>query len=163
MSQALKRRLLWIIFLAAALIAIGFFFIPAVVIRPFAYQSPRGLVLAMALRSRAPWVTLIAASVALLAAFQLWSGARWWTRTALVLAILPVGFSTVMARLNYFEWMFHPVDVAQFDSAASSKLAANEMVLTVRFGNDARAYPISQMAYHHILNDVVGGVPIATY
>ena len=35
------------------------------------------------------------------------------------------------------------------------------MILAVRLGDDARAYPISQMAYHHVLNDVVGGVPIA--
>ena len=29
------------------------------------------------------------------------------------------------------------------------------------FNGDARAYPIREMAYHHIVNDVVGGVPIA--
>jgi hypothetical protein len=35
------------------------------------------------------------------------------------------------------------------------------MVMTVRIGREARAYPIVQMAYHHILNDTVGEVPIA--
>jgi hypothetical protein len=35
------------------------------------------------------------------------------------------------------------------------------MVMAVRLGNNARAYPISQMAYHHILNDVVADIPIA--
>jgi len=35
------------------------------------------------------------------------------------------------------------------------------MVMAIRFGGDARAYPISQMAYHHVLNDVVGDVPVA--
>jgi hypothetical protein len=35
------------------------------------------------------------------------------------------------------------------------------MIMSVRLGGDDRAYPISQMAYHHVLNDVVGGVPIA--
>jgi len=35
------------------------------------------------------------------------------------------------------------------------------MILSVRFGSEARAYPISQMAYHHVLNDLVGNVPIA--
>jgi hypothetical protein len=66
-----------------------------------------------------------------------------------------------MSRLNYFEWMFHPVESAKFDSEAASKLAADEMILAVRYGSDARAYPIREMAYHHVLNDVVGGVPIA--
>jgi Protein of unknown function (DUF3179) len=35
------------------------------------------------------------------------------------------------------------------------------MIMSVRFGDEARAYPISQMAYHHIFNDVVDGIPIA--
>ena len=35
------------------------------------------------------------------------------------------------------------------------------MILAVRLGSDARAYPIREMAYHHVLNDVVGGVPVA--
>ena len=73
-----------------------------------------------------------------------------------------VTFSAVMARLNYFEWMFHPVPrSAQFESASASKLDKSEMILAVRYGSDARAYPIREMAYHHVLNDVVGGVPVA--
>jgi hypothetical protein len=69
-----------------------------------------------------------------------------------------------MARLNYFEWMFHPIADARFQPQSESKLEAKEMVMAVRFGEEARAYPISQMAYHHVLNDVVAGVPIvATY
>jgi len=35
------------------------------------------------------------------------------------------------------------------------------MILAVRFGGDARAYPIREMAYHHIVNDVVEDVPVA--
>jgi hypothetical protein len=72
-----------------------------------------------------------------------------------------VAFSAVMARLNYFEWMFHPIPSAQFESASASKLDKSEMILAVRYGDDARAYPIREMAYHHILNDVVAGVPVA--
>ena len=72
-----------------------------------------------------------------------------------------VAFSATMARLNYFEWMFHPVDSARIRRRGASKLDTKEMIMAVRFAEDARAYPISQMAYHHILNDVVGGVPIA--
>jgi hypothetical protein len=35
------------------------------------------------------------------------------------------------------------------------------MVLALIFNDDARAYPVREMAYHHIVNDVVGGVPVA--
>ncbi len=38
------------------------------------------------------------------------------------------------------------------------------MVMAVHLGGEARAYPIRIVSYHHIVNDVVGGLPIvATY
>lgn len=156
-----RSRWIWILFTVAALVAIGMFFIPALIIRPFSYQSPRGLLWAMAIRDRAPWVTLIAAFVSLLFASRLWIGASLWRKILVGCVMALVAFSAVMARLNYFEWMFHPVKAAQFESAAASKLDKSDMIMAVRFGEDARAYPIREMAYHHILNDTVNGVPIA--
>jgi hypothetical protein len=156
-----RSRWLWILFSAAALIAVGMFFIPAFIIRPFRYQSPRALVWAMAIRDRAPMGTLIAALACLLFAWLLWVGASRARKIVVGCVMAAVAFSTVMARLNYFEWMFHPVQSAEFESAAASKLDKKDMVMAVRFGSDARAYPIREMAYHHILNDRVNGVPIA--
>jgi hypothetical protein len=57
--------------------------------------------------------------------------------------------------------MFHPIADARFTSQSECKLDPKEMILAVGLGGAARAYPISQMAYHHVLNDVVAGVPIA--
>src|ERR1035437_1522519 len=57
--------------------------------------------------------------------------------------------------------MCHPVASPQFESASASKLDRGEMILAVRFASDARSYPIREMAYHHVLNDVVAGVPVA--
>jgi uncharacterized protein DUF3179 len=156
-----RRGSLWFVFLVSALACIGLFFIPAFIIRPFSHQTPGGLALAMALRQRAPWGTLAAAVVCLAFGLVLWRAANRWRKIALALVMVLVGFSTVMARLNYFEWMFHPVDSPQFESASASKLDKGEMILAVRYGSDARAYPIREMAYHHVLNDVVAGVPVA--
>jgi hypothetical protein len=156
-----NRSLSWIAFSVSAISAIGLFFIPAFIIRPFSYQNPKGLALAMVLRQRAPWGSLAAAILCLVFALVLWDASNRWRKAILVLVMLPVVFSTVMSRLNYFEWMFHPIDSRQFESASTSKLASSETILAVRFGPDARAYPIREMAYHHILNDVVAGVPIA--
>jgi hypothetical protein len=152
---------LWIVFSIFSFIAIGLFFIPGFVIRPFRYQAPRALLVAMALRQRAPMGTLIAAVVCFVLAFALWKVSRRWGKSILVVLMFLVTFSTVMARLNYFEWMFHPIGGAEFIAQAQSKLDAKEMMMAVGLGGDERGYPISQMAYHHVLNDVVNGVPIA--
>jgi hypothetical protein len=171
-----RRGYLWVLFVVSALAAIALFFIPGIIIQPFKHQTPFGLALAIALRHRAPWGTLLAGLVALAFAGALWlspdegvrgsTGPWWrsatvWRRVAIGLVMVLVVFSTVMARLNYFEWMFHPVDSARFETEAESKLDKSEMILAVSLGSDARAYPILQMAYHHVLNDVVNGVPIA--
>lgn len=160
-SSSGRHGFSWFLFAASALAAIAWFFIPAFVIRPFRHQTPAALALAMALRQRAPWVTLAAALVCLVVALILWGNANKGRKVALASVMVLVGFSAVMARLNYFEWMFHPLDSPQFETEASSKLNNGEMILAVRYGSDARAYPISQMAYHHVLNDVVAGVPVA--
>jgi len=161
MTSTFRSRALWILLSVVALTGTAAFSLPACIIRPFAHQSARGLLWAMAIRQRAPIVSLLCAIVCFVLAAPLWQMVRKWQRALLTLPLLLVTLSAVMSRLNYFEWMFHPVDSAQFEPESSSKLAAKEMILAVRYGDDARAYPISQMAYHHILNDVVGGVPIA--
>jgi hypothetical protein len=152
---------IWTSFLLGGVAAVALFFIPAFVVRPFRYQAPRALLVAMALRQRAPLGTLIAALACFILAFALWQKVGWWRKSLLVLTLLLVTGSAVMARLNYFEWMFHPIDGAQFIAQSESKLDPKEMIMAVRVGEAARAYPISQMAYHHVLNDVVSGVPIA--
>jgi hypothetical protein len=159
------------IFLASALTAIGLFFIPAFIMRPFRHQTVGALTLAMDLRQRAPRGTLTAGLICLVFAFILWQPlwqtdnpwrrSRVWRKIVLSTILVLVAFSAVMSRLNYFEWMFRPVDSAQFETEAASKLDKGEMILAIRFGGDARAYPISEMAYHHVLNDVVGDVPVA--
>jgi len=160
-SSSDQRGYVWFLFIASAVVGIGLFFVPAFIIRPFTHQTPAGLGLALALRQRAPWGTLAAAVVCLVLALLLWGIVNKARKIVLAAVMVLVAFSAVMARLNYFEWMFHPVDGAQFESASASKLAKGEMILAVRFGSDARAYPIREMAYHHVLNDVVAGIPVA--
>ena len=134
---------------------------PGFIIRPFTHQGPKGLYWAMAIRHRAPMVSLLAWIACFALVLMLWRSSRRWGKVAIVAIMVIVTFSAVMSRMNYFEWMFHPVQSAQFDSESASKLNKGEMILAVRYGSDARAYPIREMAYHHILNDVVEGVPIA--
>jgi uncharacterized protein DUF3179 len=152
---------LWSAFSLCAFAGIAAFLIPTFIIRPFRYEAPGALLVAMALRQRAPFATLLTAVACFALALALWRTVGRWRKSVLVLVLLVVTFSAVMARLNYFEWMFHPIADPQFLAQSESKLDPKEMVLSIHLGDDARAYPISQMAYHHVLNDVVAGVPIA--
>lgn len=55
-------------------------------------------------------------------------------------------------------------DPVLIPGTAATWLDPEELVLGVVIGDDARAYPISQMAYHHIANDQINGEPyLVTY
>jgi len=56
-----------------------------------------------------------------------------------------------------------PIDRPTFQSVqpAGAWLAALEPVVSVRLNGEARAYPLQVLTWHEIVNDEVGGVPVA--
>lgn len=159
MAESRNRRL-WLALGLLLLVSLSVFFIPAFIIRPFTHQSERGLRLAIEVKRIAPAVSILALLALLASGWRLWRGSSRLGRSGIVLATVLCVASTVMVRENYFEWMFHPITAAGFSSPNDVHLDDKEMVMAVRIGNEARAYPIVQMAYHHILNDTVSEVPI---
>jgi hypothetical protein len=92
-------------------------------------------------------------------------GSRWWSKVLLVLIMLPLLASTWFARQNHFEWMFSPLANSTYAKPSEATLVGDgDMVLAVDNNGEAVAYPVRLMAYHHVVQDVVGGTPIvATY
>ena len=80
---------------------------------------------------------------------------------ALVFSLVPAWF----ARQNHFEWMFNPLAKSAYAKTSEAGFVGDsDMVLAVRIGNEAVAYPVRQMAYHHLVQDIVGGTRlVATY
>jgi hypothetical protein len=150
----------------APLAALAAVIVPAWYIQPFRPQSPEGLDRALALHDAAPAATAIAALLAVLLAASLWRGARGrLRRAALLVAPALATFAAALAHVNHFELMFGPLDEPAFvDAALADFVADDDVVLAVEIGGDAVAYPVRQMAYHHVVHDVVGGEPVvATY
>lgn len=153
-----------VVFLVMA--ALAMVAIPVFLIRPFAPQTPMMLDLAFVLRRWSPLVTLVALAGVLLLAKSLWRESTGWIRRpALVVAGVAVVGATWGARQNHFEWMFAPLPNAGYvRSTAANFVRPTDNVLAVTRGADAAAYPVNQLAYHHLVEDAIGGVPIvATY
>ncbi|CAI9832509.1 MAG: DUF3179 domain-containing protein [Nitrosopumilus sp.] len=53
------------------------------------------------------------------------------------------------------------IDSPVFGDGAGASLPDGEIVIGLEIGGDARAYPLSILVWHEIVNDVVGGVPVA--
>ncbi len=47
------------------------------------------------------------------------------------------------------------------DSKSAPWLSGRDLVVGVEFSGDSRAYPIATLSHHEIVNDTVGGQPIA--
>jgi len=162
MTTTARRRLaglgLFLLIVATAATLV----VPMWLIRPIAQQTPRGVQVAFWLRRLAPWTTVLAVLAALAIAAGLWRGARWWTRVLLPIAVVLLLAGAWAARQNVFEKMFNPLPSVRFARAADANwVADDEPVLAVALGGEARAYPVRQLAYHHVVNDEVGGEPIA--
>jgi|SRR5215210_1295338 len=157
-----KRRLAGVGLFLLVVLALALVAIPIWLIRPFSPQTPEGLAVAYALRRWALLATILTAGVALLLAAVLWRNARWWSRAAIVLAFVPLLAAAWQTRQNIFEKMFAPLTDTRSGSAADASWVEDEdPVLAIALNGDAAAYPVRQVAYHHIVQDVVGGVPVA--
>jgi hypothetical protein len=161
-----RRTGFWLSLLALALIALGIVFVPAFLIRPFVPQTPDSIATAFALRRWSPMVTLLALALSIGLVVWFWvQRPRLRSKLGALALVLPVLLAAWLSRQNYFEWMFAPIRDPRFVRAGSADFVKpDDMVLAVHIDGDAAAYPVPQLAYHHLINDEVGRVPIvATY
>lgn len=159
------RGAAWLALLLIVLLALASVFIPAWVIMPFKAQTARGVALSYTLKSWSPVITLLAVLLAVALGVYLWRGARWFGRVAMIVLLVPAFVATWFARQNHFEWMFNPLKQTAYARVGEADFVNDRtMVMAVTINGEAAAYPVRQMAYHHIAQDTVGGVPIvATY
>jgi hypothetical protein len=157
--------LAWLALLLLAVVMLAMIVIPVYLIMPFKSQTPRAIEIAFNLKRWSPLVTLFGVIVTAALTVYLWRRARWFKRTALVLLIALAALLTWFARQNHFEWMFNPLPNATFAKVSDTTFVNDDdQVMAVRVNDEAAAYPIREMAYHHVVEDTVGGVPIvATY
>jgi hypothetical protein len=138
-------------------IALLFLVFPNVVIQPYTAQNPTALAISLFMLRyqhavEAACCLIAAASLALSRPVRI---SRWNLATVGLVFVC-----AMLTRLNVYEQMFHPLGAPAFQSIAETKLDGDEHLLAVNLGS-ARAYPIRTLSYHHIVNDYLGGVPIA--
>jgi hypothetical protein len=133
------------------------------VITPFRHQGARELAVALYLKQTGPAVSLICTVAALALLIFGWRQMRGWiTKAAMVTAVLLAIGGAYLARVDVYEWMFHPLGQPQFEAAKEAHIDRDDMVLAVRLNGADHAYPIREMAYHHVVNDVLGREPIVS-
>jgi hypothetical protein len=148
-----------ILLLAASLAAV---IIPAWLIQPFKPQTDRGLAVSYFLRGWAPALTVLSLMATVALAVWLWRWTeRWWAKMMLVVTLIFMGVPAWFARQNHFEWMFKPLPAPAYASSKDAGFVSEaDKVIAIEINGDAAAYPVRQLAYHHVVPDVVGGTPV---
>ena len=166
MPKKIGYKTVWFILSAIVLSTAAIIAVPVWLIQPFAPQTDSALRISYFLKSWSPILTLAALLISVVLIVFLWRNSkRRFAKAFLLLPLLVVLPCVWFARQNHFEWMFNPLAQTAFAAANETDFVADDdMVLAVKINNEAVAYPVRQMAYHHIVADVVGGQPItATY
>jgi len=156
-------RALWLLLLLSATVGVGVITFPTFYVMPFKTQDARTFDWALRARTIAPIVTLVASVIAAVLAIAIaWRTRRWWLKPLpLVMAGL-VASGAWFARQNHFEWMFAPQETTVHVAADKATFVApDDLVMAVAIRDETVAYPIRQIAYHHVVNDIVAGEPIA--
>jgi hypothetical protein len=79
---------------------------------------------------------------------------------------LLIPFSLVAAAIYFMNFrmsadqMFHQPEQLIFSGSAQNQVDTERLVLGVVINDEAKAYPISFIGYHHIVQDTVGGKPV---
>jgi len=156
----------WLLLLLAVAASLAFVAVPLYLVRPFRPQTGRALAVGYEVKRLAPWATAALAAVAVLLAARVWrASSRRRAKALAVLLLVPAGASVWAARQNVYEWMFNPLEGASYAGTEEADfVSGDEMVLAVERGGERVAYPVRLLAYHHLVADRVGGVPlVATY
>ena len=164
-SPEQTRRTLVVVLLACLSVSLICVVYPLYVIRPFRAQGVRELAIALIVMRFRSAATLVSGAAALAALALYWRAQPRKGRRAFATAGAALVFVlAALARVNIYELMFHPDDRPSFAAASRMQLDKDEKVIAVKIGGAARAYPIRNISYHHVINEVLDKVAIvATY
>lgn len=95
-------------------------------------------------------------------AFPKW---KTWQKIVLIVIALLYGFIFYMVNFKFLaDKMFYQPKNKSLVAAASNTVANDKLVIGVSLNNQAKAYPIEIIGYHHQVQDTIGGEPvIVTY
>src|SRR5262245_19934352 len=144
----------WLLLLLIVAAAVAMVAIPVFAIWPYYAQTAAGVEWSYRLRNWSPVATVVATILFIALCAALWRGARWRGRLAMMALYAPLLVVTWFARQNHFEWFFHPLPNTDYVRVGEAGFVADsDMVMAVEINSDAVAYPVRQMAHHHVVND----------
>lgn len=107
------------------------------------------------------WLRLLGLALVIVPLYTYLIRGKTWSKVTLPVVML------LYAIIFYFfnfrfqaDKMFYQPGSIQFADASTNKIALDKLVIGVSEGDEARAYPIQLIGYHHQVRDTIRGVPV---
>ena len=161
----MRRKILDLLALfAMATVAVVVVVLPTAMAMPFRYHTPELIERLYVVQSWGTMISLVLLATGFLIALRMWKErTSLWAPLVSTIPVLLLVVAAFVSRQNIIEWaMFAPIETIEFNAASNaSHVDEAEYVMSVRIGDEARAYPILMVAYYHIVNDEIDGEPFA--
>lgn len=107
------------------------------------------------------WMRILLIIVVILPVLYYLVNGKWWQKILLAISILIYGFVAYAVNFKLLaDKMFYQPKEKLFANAQTDTTARTRLVIGVAIGDEAKAYPIEIIGYHHQVKDTVGGEPI---
>jgi hypothetical protein len=160
--KRLRNFLLGSSLLLFSFAALAFSLYPIYVIRPFREQKPVQLQHALWVIMHDKGILFAAFLLLTCCALLVWRRAGWVARVLLLTPAMGIALlAAAVAWVNpYEQLMFHAFGEPRYVTIQQAGIDPKDMVISVTLGGESRAYPIREMAYHHVVNDRLHQLPI---
>lgn len=155
----MKRTLLLIlVFLTLFLLEIGKVYF----IMPFpGSQRSNTIDIAYFLHNNIWWLRLIMLALLLYLLWPVFSKGKLWKKITNTLFLVLYIIVVYLFNFRFLaDKMFYQPKQKIFATVAANTVDTNRLVLGVAINNEAKAYPIEIIGYHHQVRDTVGGQPV---
>jgi len=107
------------------------------------------------------WIRILLLTIVLISFISTFRTTHRPGRIILAIALILYGVVFYYANLKFqADKIFHQPKTKSFANASENKVDRKKLVIGVISNNEAKAYPIQVIGYHHQVRDTVGNIPI---
>lgn len=148
-----------LIFYVSALLLMAFEILNVYFIMPMpGSQEIQSIELAYFLYSFRWWFRIVFGLLLLFSFYKTWPLRRKWLRVAMLIPVLLVIY--LFNFMMVADKMFLQPSSLVMANTSDNKVPLDRLILGIAVGNEAKAYPIEFMAYHHQVRDKIAGKAI---
>ncbi|MDQ2753363.1 MAG: DUF3179 domain-containing protein, partial [Bacteroidota bacterium] len=107
------------------------------------------------------WLRLFGFAIIIVPLLYILKQSKLWKKVIVVLLLIFYGIVAYEFNFKFLaDKMFYQPKNKLLVSASSDTTNRNHLIIGVAINNEAKAYPIEIIGYHHQLRDTVGGEPV---